>query len=191
MITLLAIIACAVAVPLHADSPTYGIPSIYAPWREAYHTAFVLNKQEQKGCPFCVQINAGKDTDYFILKRAQHHVVILNAFPYAEGHLLIVPYDHVDSLEKLTPEARAELMELIVESTAKLKGFLKCDGFNIGWNIGPNSGASVVDHVHLHIIPRNAVGCSFMQTIGKTAVICFNMARLYRQLLPLFPEKDN
>jgi ATP adenylyltransferase len=170
---------------LCADQNTYGIPTIYAPWRDAYFTAFSKD-QLSSDCPFCPQIAEPDSSVYFVLKRAKYNIIMLNAFPYSRGHLLIVPYEHTGNLDALSPEARAEIMELANECCIILKKAVDCTGFNIGFNLGPHSGASVKDHLHFQIVPRFPECMAFMHTIGKTHVICFDLEKLYQKLLPWF-----
>lgn len=182
-----------VSIFSHATPPlTYGIPNIYAPWRSSYHATFISNEerpQAEKECPFCFQMSAKQDTDYFILYRGTHNCIMMNAFPYSKGHLLIIPYKHAESLEKISKETRAEMMELAMQASITVKQALQCKGFNVGFNIGPVSGASILDHIHMHIVPRFSECYSFMHTIGQTSVIGFNLTEVYQQLLPLFSHR--
>ncbi|HVZ18632.1 MAG TPA: HIT domain-containing protein, partial [Terriglobales bacterium] len=103
--------------------------------------------------------------------RARHNFVILNLFPYTSGHVMVIPYEHLDSLGKLSSEAAAEMMDL----TRKLEGVLRRlynpDGINLGMNLGKAAGAGVAGHLHMHVLPRWVADANFMSTIGETRVL--------------------
>ncbi len=164
-----------------------GAPApLYAPWRDNY------SSQNQKStithnCPFCTKITDNQDDKHFVLARYKHHVVILNLFPYTRGHILIIPYKHCACLTELEPEAEIELAQLIHKSIIILRREVKCDGFNLGLNIGKIAGASIPDHLHYHIVPRNEdKDVSFLQTIAGVQEMPYSLPNLYRILKPHF-----
>lgn len=124
----------------------------------------------KNGCIFCNAIEM-EDREAKIVFRGKLAYVILNKYPYTNGHLMIVPYVHKGSLEELDPETRFEIMELLSTSITILRKTYKPQGFNLGGNIGEAAGAGVADHVHLHILPRWAGDTNFMTAIGETRVI--------------------
>lgn len=159
---------------------------LYTPWREAYQKV-TKHKKFVAACPFCAQIAEADDARYFILKRTANFIVMLNFFPYSKGHLLIIPYVHIKDLKELSYTAQTELTRLSIESMDILKTNLHNDSFNIGMNLGPHSGASIPDHIHLQIIPRyEKEGLGFVQTVGQSSVISWDLKQLYEQLLPAF-----
>ena len=170
-------------------------PTLYAPWRDTYSTnADATDKDETSTfydastCPFCLQFAENNDAKHFILERFAHHVVILNLFPYGKGHLLIVPYKHIKNIIDLPSEAHTELMGLIGHSVEILKKLLGTHGANIGINIERIAGAGIPDHLHVHVLPRWRADSSFIQVIGKTHVISWDLQRLYEKLKPAFQE---
>jgi len=158
-------------------------PTLYAPWRSAYEGN---NNKPVTGtnCPLCDTIQAQHDEDFFIVCRTACNVAMLNPFPYATGHILIVPLGHKASITDLSAECRADMMELAAQSLNAIKAAYGLIGANVGFNIG-NSGASIPDHVHMHIVPRNTVP-SFMQIIGQTSVIVSDLKEVYNTLKPYF-----
>ncbi len=169
---------------------TFAVPAPYAPWRENYIAAYVsqeLSKPDHR-CPFCRQIKSGNDRLYYVLSRAKHCFVLLNAFPYTKGHILILPYEHTGSLIDLSPKVRAEMIELSAKSMELIKATFQCQGFNVGFNIGQLAGATVPDHLHMQIVPRYKGNLAFIHTIGNTDVICYDIEKVYQALLPKFQQ---
>lgn len=122
---------------------------IYAPWR----LEFILGKRE-KGCVFCNRIKRKKDRDDLILYRGKWNFVILNKYPYNNGHLMVVPKRHIKSLQNLKPEEGAEVFALLAKCEKVLSKAMKPHGFNGGLNLGKAAGAGIDDHLHFHLIPR-------------------------------------
>lgn len=159
-----------------------------ASWRESYQQN-AAEKRFGDSCPFCMQIAAHEDDRNFFLKRTSNFAILLNLFPYNKGHLLIIPNTHIKDLKDLSTQARSELMDLLIGSTEILKKQLMVDSFNIGINLGKNSGASIPDHLHWHIIPRYAKeGLAFIHTIGHTNVLTWNQTKFYQQLKHAFKQ---
>jgi ATP adenylyltransferase len=145
---------------------------LWSPWRMAY-----LRKDAgagapgETGCIFCDLPAYNADAESLIVRRGQHAFVILNRYPYNNGHLMVVPYAHVPSLEQLPPPALAEMMQLITEGLAALRAAYRPEAFNVGANIGAAAGAGIDDHVHMHTVPRWAGDTNFMTTVSGTRVI--------------------
>jgi ATP adenylyltransferase len=114
--------------------------------------------------------------------------VILNRFPYNNGHLMVVPYAHVGTLEDLDTETAGDLLALTQLSLEVLREAYQPEGFNVGANIGAAAGAGIEDHVHLHVVPRWAGDTNYMTTTGKTRVIPEWMEQVYERLRPLFEQ---
>lgn len=123
------------------------------------------------GCIFCDAIAANDDAARLIVHRGWHAFVILNRYPYNNGHLMVVPYAHVPSLEDLDEPVLTELMTLSKKSLAALRRVYQPQAFNMGINIGQAAGAGVVDHVHLHVLPRWTGDTNFMTSVSETRVI--------------------
>lgn len=161
---------------------------LYAPWRSPYARGADKNSEDDpaQACPFCVQIKAGDDTKYAILKRGTTAYVCLNKYPYNAGHLLVIPYEHQAFIEDITSHVRAELMELIAHSTRIVKQMLGCEGVNIGINVGKAAGAGIPAHLHAHVLPRWHGDTNFLPVLCETKVISLDLRELYDELKPAF-----
>ena len=162
---------------------------VYAPWRDSY----VNPKKERpdslskKSCPFCACIKQNNDKQELILQRYKYYFVALPIAPYTKGHLLIIPYKHIKQLSDLSNEECLALISLINESIDILNQTLQPDGINIGINLGKAAGASIPDHLHIHVVPRyNKSSTSFFNLIGKAHFIGFDINSLYERLQPHF-----
>nr|HID12711.1 HIT domain-containing protein [Anaerolineae bacterium] len=158
---------------------------LWTPWRMPYLRGEEEERPEE--CIFCVKPQAD-DAEVHILHRGQHCYVILNRFPYNNGHLMIVPYAHIPSLEDLDADTLAEFMALTQLSLRVLRAAYEPQGFNIGVNIGEAAGAGVADHVHLHVVPRWGGDTNYMTVVGQTRVIPEWLDETYERLRPLFDE---
>ncbi|CAN5834530.1 HIT domain-containing protein [soil metagenome] len=155
---------------------------LWSPWRSEYVAAgsAVLN---DGGCVFCeIQRDSSKDGTNFVLHRAELNLVVLNIYPYTPGHLLIVPYQHVGDLDAATSDTTNEMMELIKLSQIALREAYKPAGYNIGLNLGAAAGAGIVDHIHVHIVPRWIGDSNFMSTVGETRVLPEDLITTYHKL---------
>ncbi len=141
-----------------------------------------------EGCIFCQKITAQDDAAEHVLARGRHVFVVLNRYPYNNGHLMVVPYAHVPSLEDLDGESRAEMMEMVVRSLKALRAAYAPDGFNMGANIGQVAGAGVADHVHLHVVPRWSGDTNYMPIIGNTRVIPELLDETYQRLKAVWDQ---
>ncbi|MCX6828629.1 MAG: HIT domain-containing protein [candidate division Zixibacteria bacterium] len=150
---------------------------IWAPWRSEY----ILGPKE-KGCIFCNRIKRKSDVKDLIVHRGKKVFVILNRFPYNSGHVMVVPYRHIGSLNHLTGDEAREFFELTRQTVEVIKKTLHPHSFNLGMNLGKGSGAGVPSHLHMHIVPRWSEDTSFMPVIGKTRVVSFDLGMIYRML---------
>lgn len=155
---------------------------LWTPWRYQY----VTTADKLEGCPFCHKRDIGDDRKALIVHRAQHCFIILNLFPYTSGHAMIVPYDHIDSLQKLTPEAANEMMELTRRMETVLRKLYNPDGINLGMNLGKAAGAGVAGHIHMHILPRWVADASFMTTVSETRVLPEDLETTWRRMKEAF-----
>ncbi|HEY5159474.1 MAG TPA: HIT domain-containing protein [Gaiellaceae bacterium] len=140
---------------------------LWAPWRLEY----VSSANEQTGCIFCHAAAAPDDADSLVVHRSESALVMLNRFPYSSGHLLVAPIRHVGDLGELSAQEAAEIHSLSVRALEVLSALFQPDGFNIGWNLGRNAGAGVVDHVHEHVVPRWQGDTNFMPVLADVRVI--------------------
>jgi ATP adenylyltransferase len=140
---------------------------LWTPWR--YH--YVTNVETTPGCIFCEVVKAQDDEKVRIVYRAQHCFLILNTFPYTSGHVMVVPYAHVDELQKLPADAAQEMMALSQRMEGVLRELYRPDGVNLGMNIGKAAGAGVAGHIHMHILPRWVADANFVSVVGETRVL--------------------
>jgi ATP adenylyltransferase len=154
---------------------------LWAPWRMEY-----IESEKSDECIFCAALQSHDDAGNYVLHRGERCFVMLNAYPYTSGHLMVAPKEHVDSLEPLDDETLLELMKLTQRSLAAIGENYGPEGFNVGVNQGNVAGAGVEDHVHLHVVPRWAGDTNFMPVIGGARVLPQSLADSYEALKPLF-----
>jgi len=150
---------------------------LWAPWRLEYILA-----ERQEGCIFCRFPQDNDDERRLILSRGEHAFVIMNAFPYSNGHLLIPPYRHVADISELTDEENLDIMRLAQRSCEALTEACRPDGFNLGINLGTASGAGIADHVHMHVVPRWNADTNFMPVLADVKVIPEALQETYAKL---------
>ena len=138
---------------------------LWAPWRMAY-----ISQGERGGCIFCDKPGESEEAA-MIVARGAHAFLMMNAYPYNNGHLLVAPYSHVAELMLLSPEERLEVMDFVSLGVDLLADVCSPDGYNIGANLGRVAGAGVADHVHFHIVPRWNGDTNFMPVIADVKVI--------------------
>ena len=156
---------------------------LWSPWRYQYISAGGNEADVTPICVFCeIQKDPKRDEANFVVKRAAHSYVVLNIYPYISGHLLIVPNDHIGELDAAPKETTDELMDLTKRSQTALREVYKPAGFNVGMNLGRSAGAGIVDHIHIHIMPRWTGDTNFISTVGETRVIPEDLATTYQKL---------
>lgn len=158
---------------------------LWAPWRMDY-----ILREKKKGCFFCQKLKEKKSVKNLILHQGECVFVIMNKFPYTNGHLMVVPKRHCLDFEQLDHNELRELFNLLSISTRVLKTSLHPHGFNIGINIGKVGGAGE-DHLHLHIVPRWAGDTNFMPVIGNTKIVPEYLERTYQKLHSTFIDLLN
>jgi len=140
---------------------------LWAPWRLQY----IEHTPEEQGCIFCDKPARNRDAEDYILHRGERCFIMLNAFPYNNGHLLIAPYRHVPDLTDLDEDEQRDLLALTNLGLKALREVYHPQGFNVGINIGQVAGAGIADHIHLHIVPRWSGDTNFMPVLGETRVV--------------------
>jgi len=158
---------------------------LWTPWRYTYITT-VDTSSEGFSCIFCELLRAGDDQKALIVHRGKFNFIVLNAFPYTSGHSMIVPYEHVDRLQRLPAPAATEMMELAQRLESALIDLYRPDGVNIGMNVGKAAGAGIAGHIHLHALPRWVADANFMTVIGETRVLPELLGTTYRRLREKF-----
>ena len=157
-----------------------GCKKLWAPWRMKYIEG--MNPSQSGGCLFCEMPGKQDDENTYIVMRAKTCYVIMNIYPYNNGHVMVVPYRHTPNLGYLSAEERLELMDVINLIIETIKSIMRPDGFNIGMNLGRVAGAGVEDHIHMHIVPRWNGDTNFMPIIGNAKVICESLEDTYARL---------
>ena len=158
--------------------------SLWAPWRMEYVRA---PKKDSRNT-FSSKLEEGSDKDNLILYRGEHCFVCMNLYPYNNGHLLVVPYEVVDTPENLENEILFEIMEISTMAMKILREKMNAEGFNFGANIGSSSGAGIAEHLHFHIVPRWSGDTNFMPVVGETKVHVQGLEDTYNELIGLFKE---
>jgi len=153
---------------------------IWAPWRIEY----ILEAKDANGesCILCQKPKEGKDEANLVLYRGKTNFIILNAFPYNPGHLMVAPYRHVGKLEELNDDESKEHFDLIKLSIKLLKEAIQPTGFNTGMNLGKVAGAGIDEHIHTHIVPRWQGDTNFMPVVADTKVLPQALATSYSNL---------
>jgi len=154
---------------------------IWAPWRVEY-----IRAAKPKGCILCDKPAEDKDAENYILYRGKKNFVMLNAYPYNSGHLMVAPYRHIATLEEMTEEERHEHFDIVSRCVKALRQELKPEGFNVGINIGKSAGAGIDDHTHTHLVPRWQGDTNFITVIGDVRVVPEALAETYRKLKEKF-----
>ncbi|MGH2754367.1 MAG: HIT family protein [Actinomycetota bacterium] len=140
------------------------------------------------GCVFCDHLDADDDETAHILYRGKDVFVLLNAFPYNTGHVMIAPLRHVGGLSDLTEEERTELFRVATRATEVIGAAMAPEGFNMGLNIGAAAGAGIPGHLHVHVVPRWAGDTNFMTTIGDAKVLPEMLVQTDAKLRPGFAQ---
>jgi ATP adenylyltransferase len=153
---------------------------LWAPWRMEYVGG------GRSACIFCGLDDRSGDPARLILLRGEHCFVLLNRFPYAAGHLMVAPYGHVGRIQDLPGPAAQELTLRLQQCAAILQDAYRCEGYNVGANIGTAAGAGFADHLHFHLVPRWTGDVNFMTSIGELRVIPAHLERTYAELAPRF-----
>lgn len=159
---------------------------IYAPWRNSYIKKTDLHSNKTIDCPFCLNSDGSRDEDRFILYQSSLWMIIMNKYPYNAGHVLIVPNAHVSDISTLSLEAQQVGFQLLGHTCAVLKKTLGAEGVNVGINLGMAAGASIVDHLHIHVLPRWIGDTNFFPTIAQVKHISLDMNQIYVQLREAF-----
>lgn len=155
---------------------------LWAPWRMAY----IDDGAKEPGCIFCTKYRQGDLKAALVLTHSRHAVVMMNKYPYNNGHLLIAPKHHENSLASLAPEEYSELSEVLRRAIEVVKTVLTPGGVNVGMNLGKCAGAGIEDHLHWHIVPRWEGDTNFMPVISETRVMPQHLADSYDRLQPHF-----
>ncbi len=165
-----------------------GPERLWAPWRFAYITA-----PEPEECVLCTipAETERSERERLILARYEHTYVLMNLYPYNTGHLMVVPHVHAARLQDFAGAVLAELMRVAGICTDALTEALSAQGFNLGFNLGRAAGAGIIDHLHLHVVPRWVGDTNFMPVLGDTKVLSEDLDATYARLRPVFDRRGN
>ncbi len=155
---------------------------LWTPWRYTY----LATAGKAPSCIFCELQRSADDHKALIVHRAEYNFIILNAYPYTSGHSMVVPYQHLDQLNKLPPAAAAEMMQLVQRLETVLCEVYQPDGVNLGMNVGKAAGAGVACHIHMHVLPRWLADSNFMTVIGEARVLPELLEATYQRLKAKF-----
>lgn len=148
---------------------------LQAPWRWEF-----ISKHIGKGdCVLCRAAEGDRDRENLVCFRGRYFFVILNKYPYATGHLMVVPYRHTSEISAIPADQAAEMWTLLNRSLAILSAQFKPNGFNLGMNLGAAAGAGIKEHLHMHLVPRWAGDANFMPLIGNTRVMSYDLMAVY------------
>ena len=156
---------------------------LWAPWRLEY----IASADDQPGCIFCAAVE-GDDEDKLVVHRGRLTIVLLNRFPYASGHLMVAPQRHLGEFGELEDDEVVELHRLASAGIGALAQTYEPQGYNVGWNLGRVAGAGVVDHVHLHVVPRWAGDTNFMPVLADVKVLPEHLLETRRKLAQAWPS---
>src|SRR4051794_20576010 len=154
---------------------------LWAPWRMAY-----IGVPAPQGCIFCEKPQGEDDREPLILFRGEICFVMMNLFPYNNGHVMVAPYRHTADLVSFTEEEQREMMTLIRYSIRCLDEALEPEAYNVGMNLGRVAGAGVADHLHMHVVPRWNGDTNFMPVLAETKVLPDALFSSYDKLRPVF-----
>jgi ATP adenylyltransferase len=156
---------------------------LWAPWRLEY----IRQADELEGCVFCLAA-AGNDAEMLVVHRGETAFVLLNKFPYASGHLMVAPYRHAGEFAGLADGEVLEAHRLAAGGMSALADTFAPEGYNVGWNLGRIAGAGIVDHVHLHVVPRWSGDTNFMPVLADVKVLPEHLAETLAKLVAAWPR---
>lgn len=150
---------------------------LWAPWRGAY-----VGQEQPPGCILCQKPREDRDPANYLVARGQFFFVLLNLYPYNNGHVMLAPYRHVGEVEELTPEEWQEFSLFLPRVIRALKESHRPHGFNVGLNLGRVAGAGIPGHLHWHVVPRWEGDANFMPVVGETKVLPESLDATYAKL---------
>ncbi len=162
---------------------------LFTPWRHAYITG-VTKPTDDEGCFFCAAVCASDDPEHLVVFRSEHHLVMLNRYPYNSGHLMVAPLSHAATPAQVSPEARAEFWPLVLRVQSVLEEAYSPHGFNLGMNLGRAAGAGVPGHFHFHLVPRWRNDSNFLGVVGDVRLVPEEPLAARDRLRPLFAGEE-
>jgi ATP adenylyltransferase len=159
------------------------VKQLWAPWRLEY----IKSADEENGCVFCAAVE-GDDAEKLVVRRGETTIVLLNKFPYSSGHFMAAPIRHIDEYGELADDEVLELHRLASAGMEALGRLYGPHGYNIGWNLGRVAGAGIVDHVHLHVVPRWGGDTNFMPVLADVKVLPEHLQETRAKLAEAWPS---
>ena len=157
---------------------------LFTPWRMSYIRGLV---KKDKGCVFCDK-NEADDEQELVIARSKYVYVVMNKYPYSNGHLMVVPYEHIPTQETMSAEALTDLMMMMNKAIAVLRKQCYPSGFNIGANLGSTAGAGIAEHFHFHIVPRWESDVNFITVLGGTRIIPDTLENTHKELKSIWKD---
>lgn len=151
--------------------------TLWAPWRMEY-----IRQPKTEGCFLCANFRSSEDRANLVLHRGKTCGLVMNRYPYNNGHLMVAPYRHIAGMHEMTDDERLEMMKLSDRAIAALRSVARPDGFNLGVNLGRVAGAGLETHLHLHVVPRWNGDTNFMPVVGCTKIVPQALEELGEQL---------
>jgi ATP adenylyltransferase len=161
------------------------VKQLWAPWRLEY----VQHADDEDGCVFCRAAALPDDDPELVVRRGELAFVLLNKFPYAAGHVMVAPYRHDSTFDDLDDAEALEVHRLAAEAIETLRTVFAPQGFNVGWNLGRVAGAGIVDHVHVHVVPRWNGDTNFMPVLADVKVVPEHLAETRLKLADAWPKR--
>jgi ATP adenylyltransferase len=158
------------------------VKQLWAPWRLEY----IKSADEEPGCIFCAAVEG--DEERLVVWRGTHAIVLLNKFPYSSGHFMVAPLRHIGEYGDIEDEEAVELHQLAAAGMAALAELYAPHGYNVGWNLGRVAGAGVIDHVHMHVVPRWGGDTNFMPVLADVKVLPEHLADTRSRLADAWPD---
>lgn len=158
---------------------------LWSPWRYRYLTG---DKPPESGCVFCQIAASNDDEANLVVHRGKYTFAVLNKFPYTSGHLMVVPYQHADSLDAVQEAVTMEIMSMTRIAAHHVQSLYRPNGLNIGMNIGEAAGAGIAGHIHMHVLPRWFGDANFMTTVAETRVLPEDLAVTWQRLRAEFAK---
>lgn len=151
---------------------------VWTPWRYRY----ITETSSQKGCVFCQILESKDDEANLVVYRGLKNFVVLNRYPYNSGHTMVLPFEHIATLDALDEDTAGEMMRLTQQLETTIRELYGSDGINVGMNIGKAAGAGVAGHIHMHVVPRWMSDSNFATVIGETRVLPEELSETWRRL---------
>jgi ATP adenylyltransferase len=158
---------------------------LWTPWRYSY----ITGHEKRDDCVFCNAARSSDDRASLVVHRSARNFIILNRFPYTNGHIMVVPYEHRATLEGLPEETAQEMMRLAQLAERKIRRLYHPEGLNVGMNIGSAAGAGVAGHLHLHVLPRWTGDTNFMTTVSESRVMPEDLAVTWEKMKTAFEDQ--